>query len=90
MTAHPIHVPEPGDTPDDVIAALREGQAWADAEIARLRRDCADLHAVLGGLALMAGMFDDPQVQKALDNARAAAEGGPRLHEAIVARKTAA
>ena len=52
-----------------------------DSEIERLRTDCSQFYQVIGHLACEAGLWDDPQVTKALDNAWAAASGEPRPHE---------
>jgi hypothetical protein len=51
-----------------------------NAEIARLRQDCAEAYQVVGSLAGSAGLFGHPEVTKALDNLLAAAEGKPRPH----------
>jgi hypothetical protein len=56
----------------------------ADAEIERLRRDCAELYQVIG---TMAESYSDPeaaQIIKALDNASAAANGDLRPHDDLL------
>lgn len=55
-----------------------------EAEIDRLRTDCAQFYQVIGALAYAVEQFDDEQITKALDNALAAAEGDPRPHEDLL------
>lgn len=55
-------------------------QRLLNAEIKRLRRDCAELYQVIG---TMAEQCSDPEARpiiKALDNASAAANGDARPH----------
>ena len=54
------------------------------AEVARSRRDCAEAYQVVGELAARAGLFEHPDVAKALDNLSAAANGDPRPHEGLL------
>ena len=41
----------------------------ADDRVAELETVCAELHAVIGALAAEAGVYDHPEVARALDNA---------------------
>ena len=49
-----------------------------DAQAARIA--CAEAHQVLGALAHHVGLFDHPDVIRALDNLSAAADGRPVPH----------
>lgn len=57
-----------------------EAMTVAVNEIERLRQDCAEAYQVLGNLAHIAGLFDTPDVVRALDNIYAASVGEPRPH----------
>ena len=41
----------------------------ADDRVAELETICAELHVVIGALAADAGVYDHPEVARALDNA---------------------
>ena len=41
----------------------------ADDRVAELETICAELHVIIGALAAEAGVYDHPEVSKALDNA---------------------
>ena len=55
-----------------------------DAEIDRLRDDCAQAYQVVAALAGIAGLPEHPAVQKALDNLHAASAGEPRPHDDLL------
>lgn len=63
---------------------MRKAQALlAEARdaLTRLRRDCAEAYQVVGCMAGDTFAFDDPNVERALDNLHAAADGAPRPHD---------
>lgn len=64
------------------IAALPPQSAMT--EVARLRRDCAELHQVIGTLDELVPEIDKDVTVKALDNASAAANGDARPHEDLL------
>ncbi len=55
-----------------------------NAEIKRLRRDCAELYQVLGTMSEHCPDPEDPAIVKALDNASAAANADPRPHDDLL------
>lgn len=63
-------------------AALRASGDNETAEIKRLREDCAEAYQVVGALA--GKRFNDADVEKALDNLVAAANGTPRPHDDLL------
>ena len=58
--------------------------AGENAEIARLRRDCAELYQVIGVLAEPHADLNGRPVLKVLNNALAAANGQPRPHDDLL------
>jgi hypothetical protein len=54
------------------------------SEIERLRRDCAEAYQVLGSISTKPCTHTDRDVERALDNLCAAAEGKPRPHEDLL------
>jgi hypothetical protein len=88
---HSRHMTETTETFDPLkwLRAMEIGtgeepfQLAAD-ELERLRDDCAGAYQVVGVLAEMAGVFNDPQVIKALDNLSAASNGDPRPHADVL------
>lgn len=53
-------------------------------EINRLRLECAEAYQVIGALSMYAGVFEHPDVIRALDNLHAAAMGHARPHAEIL------
>jgi chromosome segregation ATPase len=56
----------------------------AEAEVERLRRDCAEAYQVLGAISTQPSNHTDDDVARALDNLHAAADGEPRPHEDLL------
>lgn len=63
---------------------LQSRVAVLEAEVERLRRDCAELYQVIGVLADYAPKASERAITKALDNASAAANGLPRPHDDLL------
>lgn len=53
-------------------------------EVSRLRRDCSEAYQVIGAMADHAFPFENADVQRALDNLSAAANGRPRPHDDLL------
>lgn len=56
----------------------------AEAEVERLRRDCAEAYQVLGAISTQPPTHTDDDVARALDNMHAAAAGEPRPHDDLL------
>lgn len=67
----------------DVTALVKYAQDL-EAQIERLRRDCAELYQVIGTMAEHCPDPSDPAIVKALDNASDAAGGAPRRHDDLL------
>lgn len=56
-----------------------------NAEVERLRRDCAEAYQVIGaGMFLDTSQYTQADVERALDNLSAAANGEPRPHDDLL------
>jgi hypothetical protein len=67
-----------------VRGSLSDKSGVDHSEIERLRYACAEFYQVIAALADTAGLFDDAEVTKALDNAWAAASGDPLPHSDLL------
>ena len=59
-----------------------DAEVWAELE--RLRRDCAEAYQVLGAISTQPCPHTARDVERALDNLCAAAEGKPRPHDDLL------
>ena len=59
-----------------------DAEVWAELE--RLRRDCAEAYQVLGAISTQPCAHTARDVERALDNLCAAAEGKPRPHDDLL------
>ncbi len=66
------------------VSDMRLANGALETEVDRLREDCAQFYQVIGCLADAAGLWDSDQVNKALDNANAAAGSEPRPHSDLL------
>lgn len=68
----------------EALEQITDYLAGENAEIARLRRDCAELYQVIGVLAEPHADLNGRPVLKVLNNALAAANGQPRPHDDLL------